>query len=337
MAVGLRFALHGSVNQARAFVQKFGNDWCTNLASMLAYNFLGAVFPLLLGILALAALVLPSSMVHEIGSSLNSAVPAAANGQNGLNLDFNNVLDTFRRASGVTAVISFAALLWTGSSLFGVMENCFSLIFRTRDRSFIWQKLMSFLMIIVFAVLTPLSFVASSISGASQSLAESFGDIPGLNVVLAAGGYVVGVIFAFALFFLIYLIVPNMSISPAHAWPGAITAGILFEGANLVFPIYSTHFMGKSQFGTVAGLLAVLTLWFWVVSLILLVGAEVNSFFALGQRATPDDLPGVLHRMKVREEASGVPGPSPSEGQERVTEAVQPQPGKRSAAAENRG
>jgi membrane protein len=308
----------------KAFFQKFGNDWCTNMAGMLAYNFLGAIFPLLLGILAISALALPPSMVHSIGSSLNGAIPEAANGSNGLNLDFNSVLDNFRKASGLTAIVSLLALIWTGSSLFGVMENCFSIIFRTKDRDFVWQKLTSLLMIVIFAVLTPLSFVASSISGSYQHLTQGLGDVPGLGIVFAAGGFLVGVLFAFVLFFLIYLIVPNMKISPAHTWRGALGAAIAFEAVNLVFPIYTSHFMGKSQFGSVAGLLAVLTLWFWVLSLILLVGAEVNSYVALGQRATGDDLPGVLHGMKVHQEMRRGEDATSPQAQERVMEDVQP-------------
>src|SRR5438105_380925 len=79
----------GALGTGKAFMEKFGKDWSMNLCSLLAYNFLGAIFPLLLGILALGALVLPPSMVHAVGTSLNGAIPSAANGQNGLNIDFN--------------------------------------------------------------------------------------------------------------------------------------------------------------------------------------------------------------------------------------------------------
>src|SRR5579883_1626474 len=319
------------IDEAKAFVDKFGKDWCMNLCSLLAYNFLGAIFPLLLGILALGALFLPASMVQEIGTQLNGAVPSAANGANGLNLNFNSVLENFRRASGLTAIISFAALLWTGSSLFGVMENCFSIIYRTKDRDFIWQKLMALAMIVIFAILTPLSFVASSISGSYQQIAKGMGNVPGAGLVFSVGGVVIGAIFGFVLFLLIYLIVPNMHISWSHAWRGAVVASVLFEAATLVFPWYSTHFAGKSQFGAVAGLLAVLTLWFWVISLILILGAEVNSYFALGQRAAGDDLPGVLHGLKVHGEARrGEDAASPQQ-QERVMEDVQPKSEKKRA------
>src|SRR4051794_26365002 len=74
-----------ALGHIKGFLQKFGNDWGMNLASLLAYNFLGAIFPLILGVLALAALVLPASMVQTVATSLNGAVPAAANGANGLN------------------------------------------------------------------------------------------------------------------------------------------------------------------------------------------------------------------------------------------------------------
>ncbi len=305
----------------KAFFQKFGNDWAMNLCSLLAYNFLGATFPLLLGILAIGALFLPASMLRQVGDGLNGTIPTSAN----LNLDFNSVLANFHHASGPTAVISLLALLWTGSGLFGVMENCFSLIYRTKDRDFIWQKLMSIGMIVCFAILTPLAFVASSISGSYEQVSHGFGDVPGLGTLFAIGGFVIGALFAFVLFLVIYVVVPNLRLGWSHAWRGALVAGLLFEAASLAFPIYATNFGSKSQFGAIAGLLAVLTMWFWVISLILIVGAEVNSYVALGQRATADDLPGVLHGMKVHEEGRRGRDVASPQAQEQVMEDVQPE------------
>lgn len=285
------------LEQARAFSEKFSNDWGMNLAGLLAYNFLGAFFPLLLGLLALAALVLPADVVHNIGDSLNASLPQAASG---LNVDFNVVLEHFEgKAATVTTILSFAVLLWTGSSLFGVMENCFGIIFRTQGRSFLRQKLMSLLMIFIFAVLTPLSLVGSTLSGLSQIVAKVAGDAPGLALLIAAGSYATGVVFAFLLFFSLYFVVPNMGLSVGNTWRGALAAAVLFEAVGLVFPWYSSHFGGGNQFGTVAGLLAILTIWFWVISLLVLLGAEVNSYFAMGQRAMAGDLPALLHLMNT--------------------------------------
>ncbi|HEV7215753.1 MAG TPA: YihY/virulence factor BrkB family protein [Chloroflexota bacterium] len=295
----------GMIKRAKAFWTKFGNDWCMNLAGLLAYNFLTAIFPLLLGILALAALLAPASLIQQLAGKMNTVLPASLT--SGANINFYTILQGFRKASGITAVISLVGLLWTGSNLFGVMENCFSIVFRTKTRGFIQQKVMSVAMIVIFAILAPLAVLASSISGSVSSLTHAFGNIPGLGLVFAIGGYAVGVLLAFVLFFCIYLIVPNMAVNPRDVWRGALFAAVLFEIVNLIFPLYvrTQH----SQFGQFALLLALLTFWFWVLSLVLLLGAEMNSFAALGQRAAGGDLPTMLHDIQVH-------GRAPREGED---------------------
>jgi membrane protein len=299
----------GLVKRVQAFWAKFSNDWCMNLSGLLAYNFLTAIFPLLLGILALGAFVLPDSVIHPMADKLNSVLPAgtAAGGPGSLNINFYTILQGFKRASGLTALVSLVGLLWTGSNLFGVMENCFSIVFRTRDRNFLEQKLMALVMILLFAILAPLSVFASTISGSFNALASAAGQVPGLGLVVAIGGYLIGVLFAFVLFFVIYIVVPNMPINPRDAWRGALLAAVLFELVNLVFPLYVKTQHG--QFGQFALLLAILTFWFWVISLILLLGAELNSFAALGQRAAGGDLPTMLHDVQVH-------GAAPREGED---------------------
>ena len=282
------------LKRAQAFWTKFGNDWCMNLAGLLAYNFLTAIFPLILGILALGAYFLPDAIIRQIASMLDAALPSGTT----LNVNFYTVLQGFHRASGVTAIISLLLLLWTGSNLFGVMENCFSIIYRTRTRGFVQQKLMSVAMLILLAVLAPLAVLASSVIGSASALTHALGALPGFGVLVVIGGYVVGVAIAFVLFFCIYLVVPNRPIDPRDAWPGALFAAVLFEIVNLVFPLYVQQ--QHSQFGSFALLLAILTFWFWVLSLIIMLGGEMNSFAALGQRAGPGDLPTVVRAAEQR-------------------------------------
>ena len=297
------------IKRAQAFFAKFSNDWCMNLAGLLAYNFLTAIFPLLLAILAIGAMILPDSIIRGMATQLNSLTPpgASTSAAGGLDLNFYDILLRFRQASGITLIVSLVGLIWTGANLFGVMENCFSIIFRTRDRDFIHQKLMAICMIAIFAVLAPLSVFASTISGSFNSITHALGNVPGLGFVFGIGGYLIGVLFAFVLFEIIYLVVPNLKIEWKDTWRGALVAAVLFEIVNLVFPFYVKG--QHSQFGSFVGLLAILTFWFWVVSLILLLGAEMNSFAALGQRAAGGDLPTVLHDVQVH-------GKVPREGED---------------------
>jgi len=116
------------------FLQKFGNDWAFSLSTLLAYNFLTATFPLFLGILALGALVLPTAQIRDLASVLTYSLPGGVTSATGLNVNLYSMLVDFHQASKLTAIISFGGFIWTGSNLFSAMENCFSIIFRTRGR-----------------------------------------------------------------------------------------------------------------------------------------------------------------------------------------------------------
>src|SRR5438874_2472221 len=60
-----------------------------------------------------------------------------------------------------------------GSNLLGAIESVFAVIFRVKTRDFLPQKLMSVLMVLLFAVLLPLSFVSSFLlSAASTTLSR---------------------------------------------------------------------------------------------------------------------------------------------------------------------
>lgn len=276
------------------FLQKFGNDWAFNLCTLLAYNFLTAIFPLFLGILALGAFVLPPAQLRDLATALTDALPNGVTSQNGLNVNLYTMLVDFHKASKLTAIISFVGFIWTGSNLFSAMENCFSIIFRTRGRDPVQQKLMAIGMVFLFAVLAPLAVLAATFSGLFPRLAAALGHVPDNGVLLAAGGYVLGAGVSFLLFFLIYQVVPNRRMHPHEVWRGALVAALLFEIVNVAFPFYAGRFMSHAWFGQALLVFGILAFWFWVVSLVLVLGAELNSFLALRQRALPADVAGLV-------------------------------------------
>lgn len=81
-------------------------------------------------------------------------------------------------------------------------------------------------------------------------------------------------------------------------------AAVALQIYLILFPFYVTHFM-SSYTGTV-GFAVILLFFFYYFALILLVGAEVNAFFAEGKRAMPEDLAGMVHQatsgLPIREE-----------------------------------
>ncbi len=276
------------------FLQKFGNDWAFSLSTLLAYNFLTATFPLFLGILALGALVLPTAQIRDLASVLTYSLPGGVTSATGLNVNLYSMLVDFHQASKLTAIISFGGFIWTGSNLFSAMENCFSIIFRTRGRDPVRQKLMAIGMVFLFAALAPLAVVGGTVSNLFPTLAADLGHVPDYALLLTISGYGVGAVVSFLLFFLIYQVVPNRRMYPWEVWRGALVAAVLFEIMNIAFPYYAGRFMAHAWFGQALLVFGILAFWFWVVSLVFVFGAELNSYVALRQRALPVDVAGLV-------------------------------------------
>src|SRR5436190_20457600 len=65
------------------FIQKFTNDWSMNLVSMIAYNLIAAIFPILLALLSIVGMVLrvfASSTLDNFAGFISSAFPETRQG-----------------------------------------------------------------------------------------------------------------------------------------------------------------------------------------------------------------------------------------------------------------
>jgi uncharacterized BrkB/YihY/UPF0761 family membrane protein len=103
----------------------------------------------------------------------------------------------------------------------------------------------------------------------------------------------VGLLIAWILFEAIFLFVPNQKISLRKSWGGALLSAVLLEAFLALFPLYISHFMG-SYTGT-AGFAVILLVFFYYFAVILLLGAQVNAYFAEHVSPLPNNLAAVLH------------------------------------------
>ena len=276
------------MNIVKIFAEKFAKDWSTNLAAMLAYGLITAIFPVLLAILSLAGIVLnnlsPRSLT-ELAARISAQLPANLRSV----VDARLLLDSLIHITGPLAVISLVALLWAGSNLFGAMENAFSIVFRTDNRNFVAQKLMSVGMVVFLAVLLPLSLAASSLVTAGSSAFGAVLPRP-FGVVLGVVGPLTSLGILWVLFVVIYIVVPNITVPFRAAWRGALTAALLSSVFNLLFPLYFKLFLtGNAKYGAAAATALVLVVWLWFFALITMIGAQVNAV-AMGIKPTRYDL-----------------------------------------------
>jgi membrane protein len=300
----------------KTFVQKFSNDWSMNMVSLLTYNLLTTIFPLLLAILTAALYVLGSlspQAFHEVVTKMSSALPSSMTGA----INLNTLQKSLVHITGPLTLISLAGMVWGGSNLFSSMENVFSIVFRTKSRAFLPQKLMAVGMVVILAVLLPLSLAASSLVTAGSSTFQSLLPSP-FNIVLTIVGPLTSLFVLWVLFLLIYMVVPNTTVRFGGAWRGAMAAAILFAIFNLLFPLYFKLFLhGNSKFGAVAASLLVLVAWLWFFALITVIGAQINAV-AMGIKPTRYDLPRTLVQeyeqeiASARQSPASPPSPSPS-------------------------
>lgn len=304
---------------------KIGEDNGFNWAVIIAWNFLQSLFPIILVMVAVLGVILGSLGLgsNAVENTVVSIIPDSARGE------VMGALNTFHQKSGIFFLIGFAGLLWSGSLLFRAMEQAFAVIYHTRQRSIIKSILISFLMILVFTVLAGLMLVTSFLLG----LIDKLPFLPPLlhNGVLAfAIQFLVGTLAGFVLFLSIYYVIPNRRMEWGKVWPGALIAGLLFEGLSLFFPLYIRLTGAGSAYGKTFGLLFLLMAFFYFLGLVTMVGVEVNSLIF----AVPVDQP--EGKASLQTPIQGDPHlASPNPSDEQVRQEARREPGNPANSTDN--
>ncbi len=291
-----RHSMADDMKPAQAFITKTINDWVPNLAGVLAYNLVMLMVPISLALLALLGAVLGQSSIRPtVIKQVTSLFPGLAGQQNALDLASQQL----GQSSGILGVLAVISAIFFGSLLFVVIEACLDIIYRVRPRPLIRQFLVAIGVFIIFIILIPVMVFASA---APSILFSNLASLPFLKgipggsfVLISLGGILGALIAAFLLFEVIYLVVPNQKISFRTSWPGAVCAAIATEVVLTVFPLIIRLLFG-SYAGPI-GFAVILLLFFYIFSMILLLGAEVNASFFEGVRPIPNDLVTFLSTM----------------------------------------
>jgi YihY family inner membrane protein len=282
----------------QAFFQKFNNDGSFIFAGSLAYSLLTALFPIIIALVAILGFALGSNQNSQefVLSRIQQAIPsfAAQGSQHDLFLSVSKQLNA---SAGILAIISVLLAIFGGSRLFIAVENCLDLIYRVRPRTTLSQNAVAIAMVIIFIVLIPIMVLASTIPSFVLNFINANPSVKNIPFFLTLSDNVVtfylagllgGLGAAFLLFEAIYFIVPNQHISWRHSWCGALVASIALEIFIILFPFYTSHFMGN-YVGQIAFAIVLLVFFYYFAS-ILILGAEVNAFFFEGVRPLPNDL-----------------------------------------------
>src|SRR5262249_34343493 len=148
---GARHAQQGSVQYrevarrllalGRSFWIKINNDWIFNLAGLLAYNLLVALFPILLLLLAGVGVIL-GRISPQAKQALEHSIASLLPGNTGT-LIVSSMLANLKNSVGVLLLVGLGGAFLAGSRLFVTLEDCFGIIFRLPGRRFVRQNLLA--------------------------------------------------------------------------------------------------------------------------------------------------------------------------------------------------
>jgi membrane protein len=296
-------ALSGTFRFARKVLRDFVDDECPTLAGSLSYYTVFSLPPFLVLLLLIVGAVLdPADVRGALEVQIESLV-GASGGEiaRGLLQQAENPL----AGSVTTAVVGGAALLLGATGAFLQLQAALNRVFEVKPdpaqggvQNFVAKRAFALVFVLGVAFFLLVSLVVSAtVSVVGEHAA---GLLPGnLSEPLV---HAVHLAFAFAvtvvMFATLLKFLPDARIAWSDAWVGAVFTTALFLVGKFAIGLY----LGRSQPGQAYGAaasLAVLLVWIYYASMILLLGAEFTQTWAerRGGRVAPE--PGAV---KVREE-----------------------------------
>jgi membrane protein len=260
------------------------NDLFTSAAAMSYFGLL-TLFPALLLVLALSNWITAGS---EMLTRIVQVYPGSS----------SFLRETIKSLSnlGIGGIITCTlVVLWAGSWVFAVAERALNRIWATTSRTFLHGRALTVGMIGIVGLLLSVSVLVTSVLVTLQRALSRLSprQLERLTWLGAVGSAFWQVVFAvtsilvtIALFTVVYRFMPNARVTLRDTLPGAVLAGLSWEGSKYIFA-WSLHYFHYDQiYGSVGAVVAVLT-WGYVSSLILLFGAQLTSVFHYEHPAEP--------------------------------------------------
>jgi membrane protein len=258
---------------ARAFWRRAYEENVTGLSAMVAYNLMLAVFPFALLVLFVFGQVLKIKGVETgVVDDLQRLFPNAEQ------TTLTDVLERIQDNSTTIGIAAFLGSLWIGASFWGAMDTAFGHIYHVETRGWLAQKRFSFAMLGVVVLFIAASIVLptmeATLVSSTDRLPFGLSDIKAIDTALLLG---LAVAIVFAICCVIYWAVPKGHMPWRAVWPGAAFVTVAAVAANWAFPFYLANVSSLSRFGSTLGFVLIALLWFYLLSLALLIGAVVNS------------------------------------------------------------
>lgn len=247
---------------------RFSRDGCAFLSQAIAFNALFAIFPLLVLVLTAASLIIPNAE-QQVLAFFDTFAPAlhdtvAAN------------LTTYVYGRGISSAIAFIVVVWAAKNLFmGLAYALNRALAVPKSRPLLHDMLLSLVMLPLTGVIMLVAIgmpVAVSIVFTYAQIA----DPRNFSQILA---YAISMALVFVIVIFLYTFLPNRRVRWQFAVPGASFVALMWPAVQFLFAFYTVHVDFTHIYGALSAPL-VLLLWFYLIGVIFLFGAELSAGWA---------------------------------------------------------
>jgi membrane protein len=248
-----------------------------NRAYELAYNFLLAVFPMLLFLIGMLGIFAAegSKLRSDLFYSLQLALPPSA-----YDLIAHTMREVTLTSNGGKLTFGLLFALFAGSSGMTQMMSTLNAAYEVRERrAWITVHLVSLGLTLAMSVLL---IAALFLILAGGHAVASLGRDVGLNtaafVAIKILQWVVALTFVVSTFATIYYFAPNLREQHWY-WltPGSVVGVAVWAAASAGLRIYLHFFNSYTRVYGSVGAVIVLMLWFYVTGLAFLIGGQINA------------------------------------------------------------
>jgi membrane protein len=267
---------------AKAIYGRFGEVQVTDRAAALSYYSILSLFPALLVVVSLLALLGDYPDTYQsIVNTLRDAAPGAA--VDTIDSALRNSLSN-RSNAGVLLVVGLALALYSASGAMGAAMRSLEAINRAKHgRNFLSNLGVRIGLTVLLALLVLIAFLAVVVAG---PLFGAIAKAAGFSEVVAGlVGYLrwpIGAIALLTAFAIVYALGPRHTPrkgdrSLRSVLPGAAIGTALWFAVSLLFTAYVSHFGSYDKtYGTLGTLISLL-IWLWLGNLAFLLGALFNA------------------------------------------------------------
>lgn len=253
------------------------DDCLFDRASALAFNFILALFPLLLFLLAVFGIFAShrSTLQTDLLTYFSEVLPPTAS-----QVISHTLQEVTRNAGGTKLAVGILLTLWFASGGMSSMISALNGVYEVREsRSIVKVRLIALGLTVAISVLILCAF-AGVLAGDHLAtwLGFHFGLREATVVAWRVGQIVISLVFVIFSFSLISYYGPNLE-EQHWNWvtPGALIGVLLWVATSLAFRAYLHFFNSYTKIYGSLGAAMILLMWLYITGFSFLIGSEVNA------------------------------------------------------------